>query len=119
MGDGDTRGADPVCDDEPVVVAGDPTAGTDRDDRPPPDGSTPARPGVAGETVPVGRSFDWRGWLLVGAIAVCFLVIPGVILAYPYVGRQLGVPFYHTYLALPMIPAVVLAVLAVWATTRP
>lgn len=65
------------------------------------------------------REFDWRGWVLVAGIAVCFLVIPGVILAYPYVGQQLGLSFYDTYLALPMIPAVVLALLAVWATTRP
>jgi hypothetical protein len=30
-----------------------------------------------------------------------------------------GLTFYDTYLALPMIPAVVAGVLAVWATTRP
>lgn len=65
------------------------------------------------------RTFDWRGWVLVGAIAICFLCIPAIILAYPYVGQQFGLSFYDTYLALPMIPAVVLAALAVWAATRP
>lgn len=65
------------------------------------------------------REFDWRGWVLVGAIAVCFLLIPGVIFLYPYVGSQVGLTFSATYLALPMVPAIVLAVLAVWATTRP
>lgn len=67
----------------------------------------------------VDREFDWRGWILVGAVAVSFLVIPGVILGYPYVGQQLGLSFYDTYLVLPMVPAVILALLAVWATTRP
>lgn len=65
------------------------------------------------------REFDWRGWVLVVAIAVCFLAIPAVIYLYPYVGSRLGLTFYDTYLALPMVPAVVLALLAVWATTRP
>lgn len=65
------------------------------------------------------RRFDWRGWTLVGAIFVSFLVIPGVIVLYPHVGPMLGLTFWDTYLALPLIPAVVLALLAVWATTRP
>ena len=73
----------------------------------------------AARRAPAERTFDWRGRVLVAAIAVCFLLVPGVILAYPYVGHRLGLSFYHTYLALPMIPAVVLAILAVWATARP
>jgi hypothetical protein len=82
-------------------------AAHDRDDDP------------AARRTPAERTFDWRGWVLVAAIAVCFLLVPGVILAYPHVGHRLGLSFYHTYLALPMIPAVVLAILAVWATARP
>jgi hypothetical protein len=74
---------------------------------------------AADSTEPPPRTFGRRGWLLVAAIAVCFLLIPAVILAYPYVGQQLGLPFYDTYLVLPLLPAVLLAVLAVWATTRP
>jgi hypothetical protein len=65
------------------------------------------------------REFDWRGWTLVGAIFVAFLLIPGLIYAYPYVPSSFGLTFWDTYLALPMIPAVLLGVLAVWATTRP
>jgi len=67
----------------------------------------------------VDREFDWRGWLLVGAVFVAFLVVPGVIYLYPRVGTLFGLSFWDAYLALPMIPALVLGVLAVWATTRP
>ena len=65
------------------------------------------------------REFDWRGWTLVVAVFLCFVVVPGIIYAYPYVGPALGLTFWDTYLALPMVPAIVLGVLAVWATTRP
>ena len=67
----------------------------------------------------VDREFDWRGWTLVAGIFVSFIVIPGIIYAYPHVGPMFGLTFWDTYLALPMIPAVLLAILAVWATTRP
>ena len=65
------------------------------------------------------REFDWRGWTLVVAVFLCFVVVPGIIYAYPYVGPALGLTFWDTYLALPMVPAIVLGILAVWATTRP
>ena len=67
----------------------------------------------------VDREFDWRGWTLVGAVFVAFLLVPGVIYLYPRVGTTFGLSFYDTYLALPMVPALVLGALAVWATTRP
>ena len=67
----------------------------------------------------VDREFDWRGWTLVGAIVVSFLVVPGIIYLYPRVSTSFGLTFWDTYLALPMIPALVLGILAVWATTRP
>jgi hypothetical protein len=67
----------------------------------------------------VDREFDWRGWTLVSAVVVAFLVIPSLILLYPHVGSRLGLTFWDAYLALPMVPAVVLGLLAVWATTRP
>ena len=67
----------------------------------------------------VDREFDWRGWTLVGAVFVSFLLVPGVIYLYPRVGTTFGLSFYDTYLALPMVPALILGVLAVWATTRP
>lgn len=67
----------------------------------------------------VDREFDKRGWTLVAAVFVSFVVVPGIIFVYPYLGTRLGLSFWDTYLALPMVPAIVLGVLAVWATTRP
>lgn len=67
----------------------------------------------------VDREFDRRGWTLVVAVFVSFIVVPGLIVTYPYLGTRLGLSFWDTYLALPMVPAIVLGVLAVWATTRP
>ncbi len=65
------------------------------------------------------RTFGWRGWVLVGAIAVSFVIIPGILYLYPHVGPRTGLSFWATYLILPLIPAVFLGLLAVWATTRP
>lgn len=67
----------------------------------------------------VERRFDWRGWALVAAVFVAFLVVPGLIYLYPRVPSTFGLTFWDAYLVLPMIPAVVLGLLAVWATTRP
>lgn len=67
----------------------------------------------------VDREFGWRGWVLVGAIFLAFLVIPGILILYPQVGPLLGLGYRNTYLLLPLIPAVTLGLLAVWATTRP
>lgn len=67
----------------------------------------------------VDREFDWRGWLLVGAVFVAFLVVPGLIYLYPRAPSNLGLSFWDAYLVLPMIPALILGILAVWATTRP
>lgn len=67
----------------------------------------------------VDRAFDWRGWALVAAIFVAFLVVPGLIYVYPRVPSSVGLSFWDTYLVLPMIPAILLGLLAVWATTRP
>ena len=124
MGDRYTHDPDGFDDgergDTDVDAAGPVAADADGRQRRPGSAAADDRDGdpVARQT-PAERTFDWRGWVLVAAIAVCFLLVPGVILAYPYVGHRLGLSFHHTYLALPMIPAVVLAILAVWATTRP
>lgn len=52
-------------------------------------------------------------WLVVGAIIVAFILIPLVILARP---PQL--PFRFAFIILPLIPAVGLALLAVWFGLR-
>ncbi|QCS41226.1 hypothetical protein [Natrinema versiforme] len=69
----------------------------------------PAHPSTA------DREFDWRGWTLVGVLIVAFLVAPTAIYLVPP-----GAEGYRfALLILPLAPAVLLAITAVWATTRP
>lgn len=73
------------------------------------------------EQVASAEEIDWRGWLLVGLVFVCFLVIPAMVLYLPQaqgVLGSLGLSLRQAYLALPMIPAIVLGVVAVWAALR-
>ncbi|XVH32083.1 hypothetical protein ACNS7O_02560 [Haloferacaceae archaeon DSL9] len=74
-----------------------------------PDGHDPSEPEPTG--------FGRQGWLLVGAVVVCFLVIPGIIYLFPYVVTGLGLSFFASYLVLPLIPAVLLGAVAVWTMT--
>lgn len=60
------------------------------------------------------REFDWRGWTLVGVIFFAFIVAPVAIVLWPP-----GVNYLFALLILPLVPAVLLAITAVWATTRP
>ena len=60
------------------------------------------------------QSFGWRGWVLVIAIILGFVIIPAIITLYP----PTWVSFRFAFLILPLIPAVLLGVLAVWVTTR-
>ena len=67
---------------------------------------------------PPQESFDWRGWVLIGIIVVSFLVVPGAILYLPHaqdVIAAIGISWRQAYLALPMIPAILLAATAIWA----
>lgn len=71
--------------------------------------------------VPSADSLGWPGWLLVGLVLVSFLVIPAAIIALPYAQgllSDLGLGLRDAYLALPMIPAILLAIVAVWAAMR-
>ncbi|WP_265110247.1 hypothetical protein [Halosolutus halophilus] len=61
------------------------------------------------------REFDWRGWTLVAVIVFAFVVAPATILLVPPSGEG----YRFALLILPLVPAVLLAVTAVWATTRP
>ena len=56
--------------------------------------------------------FDWRSWVLVGAIAISFLLVPAVVLLSP----PTGFSFTFAYLILPMIPAIGLGIIAVWSS---
>ncbi|SFB70897.1 hypothetical protein SAMN05444422_101370 [Halobiforma haloterrestris] len=61
------------------------------------------------------REFDWRGWTLVGVIVFAFVVAPAAIILVPPGSES----YRFALLILPLAPALVLAVTAVWATTRP
>jgi len=54
------------------------------------------------------------GWILVGAITLATLVIPGVIYVYPTLLAD-HVPFMVAMLALPFVPALLLGIVGVWA----
>ena len=65
-------------------------------------------------TATVDREFDWRGWVVVGMIVVTFVLAPLAIYLWPP-----GVGYHFAMVVLPLVPAVLLAITAVWATTRP
>lgn len=67
------------------------------------------------------RSFGWRGWLLVGTLVLAFLVVPGLLLVVPHAGSAiaaLGLTRRDAYLVLPLVPAILLGVVAVWSAVR-
>jgi hypothetical protein len=85
---------------------------------------TPETGDVAPEDLPRGdaREFDWRGWTLVVAILFAFVVIPVALYFLPRAQgfvASLGLSLRDAFLVLPLLPAIVLGALAVWATTRP
>lgn len=64
------------------------------------------------------RSFGWRGWVLVGVIGLAFIVAPALIYLWPVLfGYETS--YIFALIVIPLIPAVLLAAAAVWATTRP
>ena len=71
----------------------------------------------AGPDEPEADGFGRRGWALTAVLMICVLVIPGIIYIYPYAAGSLGLSFFGTYLVLPLIPAVLLGLIAVWSMT--
>jgi hypothetical protein len=68
------------------------------------------------------REFGWRGWVLVGMLFVALVVVPVLLYFVPrvqWLTASLGLGYRDAFLVLPLVPALVLAALAVWATTRP
>jgi hypothetical protein len=51
----------------------------------------------------------------VGTVVFAFLVAPAIIVLHP----PDMLPFFVAYLVLPLFPAVLLGVVAVWTATRP
>ena len=70
--------------------------------------ANPAHPATA------DREFDWRGWTLVGVMILAFIVAPAAILMVPP-----ETSYRFALIILPLFPALLLAITAVWATTRP
>lgn len=81
----------------------------------PPTGVTGTAEADESDAEPTG--FGRAGWALVAAVVASTLVIPGFIYLYPAAPAGLGFGFFATYLALPMIPAVLLGLVAVWSMT--
>ena len=71
-------------------------------------GSAPRNPDAP--IAPADRTLGRRGWLLVGLVVLSLAVVPWVIVFHP---PDL-VPFRVAYLALPLAPAVLLGLGAVW-----
>lgn len=62
-------------------------------------------------TIPERETFGVRGWVLVGVLLVSFLVVPAVIVFVP----PAALPFEVAFLILPLLPAALLGVIAVWS----
>lgn len=62
----------------------------------------------------VDREFDWRGWVLIGVMLLALVVAPLVTYF-----RPPALPYWVSLIVMPLIPALLLGVVAVWATTRP
>jgi len=62
-----------------------------------------------------GEGVDQHGWVLVSGVVACFLVVPGLIYLRPAIPAAAGLPFFATFLILPLVPAVLLGLLAVWS----
>jgi len=114
---------------EPAVTDRDDAAATDGEPSDA-DGATagPARDGgdgAQGHTTvpgapaePAAKSFDWRGWTLVGALVVALLVVPWTIISLRQAQTflaSLGLGLRDAYLVLPLLPALGLGALAVWS----
>lgn len=66
---------------------------------------------------PDPEGFGRQGWFLVAAVVTSVLVVPGVVYLFPAAPAEAGVPFLAAMLALPMVPAVLLGLVAVWSMT--
>jgi len=78
-------------------------------------GSDGADPAVS-VSEPEADGFGRKGWALTAVLFTCVLVIPGLS-TYTRTRRGARVLVFATYLALPLIPAVLLGAVAVWSMT--
>jgi hypothetical protein len=78
-----------------------------------PDGTEEPASGASAAEGGFGR----QGWLLVVVVVLSFLVVPGAIYLFPSIPASFGIPYVAAFLALPMLPALVLGLTAVWTMT--
>ena len=81
------------------------------------DGAVDPAASESGTDEPAADGFGRKGWALTAVLFTCVLVIPGIIYLYPYAAGWFGLPFFATYLALPLVPAILLGLVAVWSMT--
>ena len=93
------------------------TSPTSEQSRPSGEAGSTGEAGSAGEVSVKADGFGAKGWVLTAVLFVSVIVIPGIIYAYPYAAGGLGFTFFATYLALPLVPAALLGLVAVWSMT--
>jgi hypothetical protein len=71
----------------------------------------------AGREEPEPAGFGTRGWGLVAVLVLCTLVVPGIIYLDPSVFASVGIPYTVALLVLPLLPAGILGLTAVWSMT--
>lgn len=74
-------------------------------------------PAATAPPEPAPDGFGSRGWVLVAVLAGCTLVVPGIIYVRPGILSAVGIPYIASLLVLPLVPAVALGLVAVWAMT--
>jgi hypothetical protein len=71
--------------------------------------------GEPSQEAPQPGDFGRAGWVLVAIVVLSFLVIPGIIYLRPATPGNLGFSFFAAMLVLPMVPALLLGLTAVWS----
>lgn len=95
--------------------AGDDADGDGDADHPTAAVTTGEPPTDADAADPEGDGLGREGWILVAAVVVAVLVIPGLVYLWPAGGRVFGATYRTAMLVLPMIPAIILGLVAVWS----
>jgi hypothetical protein len=70
-----------------------------------------------GHPEPEPTGFGAHGWILVAVVVLSVLVVPGAVYLFPALPADAGLPFIAAMLVLPMLPAVLLGLTAVWSMT--
>ncbi|SFR55170.1 hypothetical protein [Halogeometricum limi] len=71
----------------------------------------------AGRDEPEATGFGSTGWGLVAVLILCTIVVPGIIYLEPSVFAAVGIPYTVALLILPLLPAAILGLTAVWSMT--